>query len=442
MAYKIKERVKDTTTTTGTGDITLAGSAPSGFRTFASAYSTNDLMPYCIEGGGEWEVGIGKLTASTTLQRLAVVDGSDGAATAVDFNAGTKNVFVSPIAGDMSATDPFIFGDGSDGTATISSGVTTLTRDMYYDNLTISGTGRLNPAGFRVHVSEVLDLSNAPAGAISFVPTAGNSATNQNGASGGSLTSAGSLPANEAGNAGANGNTAAGSNSANASASNSLGGGSDAGGPGGTGSSGGGGTAGTGPAANTTLAIRALMQSSWISRGVTGPVGGEGAPGGPGGGGDGTNPGGGGGGGGAGGGFVYVFARILKRDATNTAAAAISSVGGAGGNGFTPATGNCGGGSGGCGAGGGVLQLVTQALAGTAKTNLVSCAGGQGGTGGNGVGSGTAGTGGRGGRGGRAHWFNLATGLLTAVDATATTATAPTNNVVTGTAGAACNITV
>lgn len=93
-----RDRVKDTTTTTGTGNITLSGSAPTGYQTFANAYATGTPFMYCIEGGSEWETGIGYLSASTTLVRDTVEDGSSGLNTAVNFSAGTKNVFVSAIA--------------------------------------------------------------------------------------------------------------------------------------------------------------------------------------------------------------------------------------------------------------------------------------------------------------------------------------------------------
>jgi hypothetical protein len=89
------DRVKDTTTTTGTGNITLAGSAPTGFRTFASAYTTGtNYIPYCIVGGSEWEVGLGTLSAGTTLQRTRVTASSNAGAL-VNFSAGTKDVFVT-----------------------------------------------------------------------------------------------------------------------------------------------------------------------------------------------------------------------------------------------------------------------------------------------------------------------------------------------------------
>ena len=88
------DRVKDTTTTTGTGSIALAGSAPAGFRTFASAFSVADRVYYAIIGPGatEWEVGYGTLSASTTLARTTVLASSNAGAV-VNFSAGTKEVF-------------------------------------------------------------------------------------------------------------------------------------------------------------------------------------------------------------------------------------------------------------------------------------------------------------------------------------------------------------
>lgn len=98
------DRVKDTTTTTGTGSITLAGSAPTGFRTFAAALgAAADRVPYAIvaQSGGDWEVGIGTLSGSTTLARTRVLKSSNSDA-AVNFSAGTKDVFVT-IPGDWEA---------------------------------------------------------------------------------------------------------------------------------------------------------------------------------------------------------------------------------------------------------------------------------------------------------------------------------------------------
>lgn len=90
----LKDRVKDTTTTTGTGAITLSGSAPTGFQTFNAAFSTNVEFYYTIVGGAEWEIGIGYLSASTTLVRAKVLSSSNAGAL-VNFSAGSKDVFES-----------------------------------------------------------------------------------------------------------------------------------------------------------------------------------------------------------------------------------------------------------------------------------------------------------------------------------------------------------
>jgi hypothetical protein len=93
MAIIVKDRVKETTTTTGTGTITLAG-AVSGFQAFSVIGDGNETF-YTIAGGGEWEVGIGTYTSSgTTLSRDTVLDSSNSGSL-VDFAAGTKDVFVT-----------------------------------------------------------------------------------------------------------------------------------------------------------------------------------------------------------------------------------------------------------------------------------------------------------------------------------------------------------
>lgn len=88
-----KDRIKDTSTTTGTGTLTLANSAPTGFRTFGTAYGADATVYYTIDGGSEWEVGIGTYTHSgTTLSRTTII-ASSNSGSAVDLSAGTKTVF-------------------------------------------------------------------------------------------------------------------------------------------------------------------------------------------------------------------------------------------------------------------------------------------------------------------------------------------------------------
>jgi hypothetical protein len=93
MPLVVKDRVQETSTTTGTGTFTLAG-AVSGFQSFSVIGNANTTY-YAIVGGAEWEVGLGTYTSSgTTLARNTILESSNGG-TAVNFSAGTKNVFVT-----------------------------------------------------------------------------------------------------------------------------------------------------------------------------------------------------------------------------------------------------------------------------------------------------------------------------------------------------------
>lgn len=87
------DRVKDTTTTTGTGTITLVNTAPTGFRTFASGFgAVSTIVSYAIVLTGEWEVGVGTFNGTTSLTRTTVLASSNSNAL-VSFSAGTKSVF-------------------------------------------------------------------------------------------------------------------------------------------------------------------------------------------------------------------------------------------------------------------------------------------------------------------------------------------------------------
>lgn len=96
---KVNDRVEETTTTTGTGAVTLAG-AVAGNQTFTAGFSDGDSVYYTIEAvdgngvpTGDWEVGIGTFTASgTTLSRDTIL-ASSNSGNAVSLSAGTKRVF-------------------------------------------------------------------------------------------------------------------------------------------------------------------------------------------------------------------------------------------------------------------------------------------------------------------------------------------------------------
>ena len=94
MALVINNRVRELTSTTGTGDVTLGG-AVGGFQTFAAGIGNNNETYYAISinSENEWEVGRGTLSAdSSTMERTEVLESSNGDA-AVDFSAGSKEVF-------------------------------------------------------------------------------------------------------------------------------------------------------------------------------------------------------------------------------------------------------------------------------------------------------------------------------------------------------------
>lgn len=93
MAFVLKDRVKESSTTTGTGTFTLAG-ADTGYQSFSVIGDGNSTY-YAIVGGSEWEVGIGTYTSSgTTLSRDSILESSNSGS-AVNFSAGTKSVFVT-----------------------------------------------------------------------------------------------------------------------------------------------------------------------------------------------------------------------------------------------------------------------------------------------------------------------------------------------------------
>jgi len=96
VALVVKDRVKETTTTTGTGTVTLGG-AVSGFQTFTSVLSNADTTYYAIIDytNNEFEVGLGTFTSSgTTLARTTILESSNSGS-AVDFGSGTKEVFIT-----------------------------------------------------------------------------------------------------------------------------------------------------------------------------------------------------------------------------------------------------------------------------------------------------------------------------------------------------------
>ena len=142
MAFVLRDRVKETTSSTGTGSVTLAGAA-TGFQSF-SVIGNGNTTYYAIVGTTEWEVGIGTYTSSgTTLSRDTVLESSNGGSL-VNFSAGTKDVFVTypgeravyaSGTGHIGIPDP-----GTSGNALISDGSSWTSKPTNTVTLTASGS--------------------------------------------------------------------------------------------------------------------------------------------------------------------------------------------------------------------------------------------------------------------------------------------------------------
>lgn len=252
-------------------------------------------------------------------------------------------------------------GDGSDGNVTIAAGTTTLTRNMYYNNLTITGT--LVTAGYIVYVKGT--LSGAGTIRPSATPNVGGTGGNGSGGTGGTAGTGATAQGNYfTSKAGASGGT--GANSGN---------------PGGVGTSGN----------NATSAIGVAGVSG--GQGGTSPLGANAAAGG---GGTVTAP-----------NFKVGIISSLTLAGLDSASAALSiykddggSGGGGGGSGTSSTHAIAGGGGGGGGESGGIVMIVANAWTGTFTIAAPGGAGGQGGNGVTNVEVGGAGGGGAGGSGG------------------------------------------
>lgn len=282
-------------------------------------------------------------------------------------------------------------GDGSDGTITISSGITTMSRDMYYDTLTISSTGELVTNGWKIYAKTLITIS----GTGSII----NNGTNGVAASAGTVGAGGiggigsSLGAGQSGTTGG----AFGSNTNGSPGGNNA---SDIGygGNGGTGGAGGnsGSNLATGGAGGTSATYLYIPERVVRHDPLVGAVmkaGGEGGTGGGGGASSLLNTAGAGGGGGGGGGVVQIFCKEFN----NTSSVGVTAKGGNGGAGGTAAGGNSGGGGGGAGGGGGYIHIVCQILTSLGTLNVAGgtggAAGGRAGTGFVGVAGGAGSTG-------------------------------------------------
>ena len=134
MALVINDRVKETSTTTGTGTFNLAG-AETGYESFVSGVGTGNTTYYAIElnSANEWEVGIGTVTSGSpdTLSRDTIISSSNSDA-AVTFSAGTKNVFCTLPA--KKTISPVM-----DATTFVVTHASTITEDQTLDSGVLAG---------------------------------------------------------------------------------------------------------------------------------------------------------------------------------------------------------------------------------------------------------------------------------------------------------------
>ena len=109
MAFVVKDRVKQTSTTTGTTTMVLSGSASVGYQSFSDALSDGDTTVYAItDANGNWETGLGTWESSNdTLTRTTVYESSNSN-NAVNFSSGTKNVFITSPASRSAIADQMV----------------------------------------------------------------------------------------------------------------------------------------------------------------------------------------------------------------------------------------------------------------------------------------------------------------------------------------------
>lgn len=268
------------------------------------------------------------------------------------------------------------YGDGSDGDVTQASGTVTLSRTMYYNSLTLSGTAILDTNGFKIYCKGTLSISGTAS--IVRTPNNGSNGSAQTLGAGAAAMAQNDMGSGLAGQGGSNGGSnnggVAGNNAGTATGYGAAGG-----------ASGQAGSTGTAGAAGTyTHVPERIIRHDHVYL-LAYKNGGQGGAGGAGGAASLLNNGGGGGGGGSGGGVVMIFAQVFN----NTSSVGIVCKGGNGGNGGNATGGNSNGGGGGGGGGGGQIYIVCFTL--TAAGTL-TVTGGTGGTGGVKAGTGSNGS--------------------------------------------------
>jgi len=123
MAHKIEDRIRDTTTSSGVGPLTVTGTAPTRYRAFSAVCAPADTIWIATvhQTANEWEVALATSDGGTGLTRTTILSSSNGGA-AVSFSAGTKDVFAVHPAAEIY---PFVFTDVVKGLVPASGGGST-----------------------------------------------------------------------------------------------------------------------------------------------------------------------------------------------------------------------------------------------------------------------------------------------------------------------------
>ena len=157
MAFVLNDRVLEESTSTGTGPLTLIG-APSGYQSFLSGIGGSNTTYYAAFNttANEWELGLGTLNAGATTLTRTTIYSSSNANNAVDFSAGTKNVFVTlPASQTLTGINAVITGGSINNTpigqSTAAAGAFT----------TLSASGTVSGTGFNNYVTAFLSSPTA-----------------------------------------------------------------------------------------------------------------------------------------------------------------------------------------------------------------------------------------------------------------------------------------
>ena len=155
MALKIADRVKETTTTTGTGTIDLGG-AVTNFETFAANLSNSDTTYYAIvdNTNNAFEVGLGTFSTGSpnTLARTTPI-ASSNSNSAVNFGVGTKEVFITTPASKMAFLDASGNLISTGGSSVVDTDLVNDTSPQLGGNLDVNGNGIVSTSNANIAIT-------------------------------------------------------------------------------------------------------------------------------------------------------------------------------------------------------------------------------------------------------------------------------------------------